>query len=85
MAGKAGVSHGKAILIGRGAESHRRASRLATQAAPNSVLYTAAESLKAQPCYTVFALSDLAVSGGLPHEGNFAWHRFSPSPYSVTT
>jgi hypothetical protein len=29
------------------------------------------------------ALSDLAVSGGLPSDGKIARHRFPPSPYGV--
>ena len=32
------------------------------------------------PCYTGFALSDLAVSGGLPYQGQFSLAQISPKP-----
>ena len=38
---------------------------------------------KAKPCYTVFALSDLAVSGGLALKKQVCLAQISPSPYSV--
>jgi len=34
--------------------------------------------------YTGFALSDLAVSGGLPSDGKFARHRFPQAPTAYT-
>jgi hypothetical protein len=38
---------------------------------------------KAKVCYTVFALSDLAVSGDLPFDKAACLLQISPSPFSV--
>jgi hypothetical protein len=38
---------------------------------------------KAKLCYTVFALSDLAVSGGLALNKQVCLAQISPSPFSV--
>ena len=35
---------------------------------------------KAKLCYTVFALSDLAVSGSLPVQWQLAFYRYFPKP-----